>query len=235
MGFHIENEKSWGDEDEEPVHKVFLDAFLIDKYEASAREFSEFLNLRPKDAKRYLELGNAVTIIYKDGEYKPREGLEDYPANRISWHGADAYCKWKGKRLPTEAEWEKAARGTDQRIFPWGDEFPSNERVTFRRKFPELKFKAMEKVDALPLGRSPYGVHQMAGNVWEWVSDWYSADYYENSPKSNPKGPEEGDSKVLRGGNWYYKAYYMRTTYRFNDPPGKFKVWQGVRCAKSVN
>jgi formylglycine-generating enzyme required for sulfatase activity len=233
MGFVIENDESWGDVDEEPVHKVFLDTFWIDAYEASAEEFSEFLNANLEDATRFFEPGPAVTIVFEEGKYRPREGLENYPANRISWYGASSYCNWKGKRLPTEAEWEKAARGTDERIFPWGNEFPTNERVTFRRKFSEYKFKAMEKVDALPLGKSPYGAHHMAGNVWEWVADWYSGDYYSTSPERNPQGPDEGDSKVLRGGNWYYKAYYMRTTYRFNDPPEIFKVWQGVRCAKT--
>ena len=87
----------------------------------------------------------------------------------------------------------------------------------------------------MPGGQSPYGVHHMAGNAWEWVSDWYKDIYYEESPYNNPKGPESGITKVLRGGNWYYKAYYMRTTYRFNEKPDVFKNWQGFRCAKDLN
>ena len=89
-------------------------------------------------------------------------------------------------------------------------------------------------VDSMPNGRSPYGVHHIAGNAWEWVSDWYEDIYYERSPFANPKGPNIGVSKVLRGGNWYYKAYYMRTTYRFNERPNIFKNWQGFRCAKDL-
>jgi formylglycine-generating enzyme required for sulfatase activity len=166
-----------------------------------------------------------------DNVFRPRPGLEDYPANRVSWYGADAYCRSVNKRLPTEAEWEKAARGTDRRIFPWGDESPTNERVTFRRKFVKLGFKAMEPVHSMSGGRSPYGAHHMAGNVWEWVADWYEDSYYEVTPLKNPQGPDSGISKVLRGGNWYYKAYYMRTTYRFNERPEIFKIWQGFRCA----
>ena len=176
----------------------------------------------------------AVTIEKQRGRYQPRPGLERLPANRVSWYGADAYCRWKGKRLPTEAEWEKAARGDDRRMFPWGNEWPTNERVTFRRKFAEKGFAVMEPVDGLPEGKSPYGAHHMAGNVWEWVADWYDSDYYEESPSKNPQGPESGISKTLRGGNWYYKAYYMRTTYRFNERPEVFKVWQGFRCAASL-
>ncbi|PIQ96935.1 MAG: hypothetical protein COV67_07040 [Nitrospinae bacterium CG11_big_fil_rev_8_21_14_0_20_56_8] len=232
MGFDIENDEDWGDTDEEPVHEVFLSPYYIDLYEVTAAEFAEFLNQHLEDSPRYFETGAAVTIEKSDGRFRPHEGLERYPANRVSWYGADAYCRWKGKRLPTEAEWEKAARGADERIFPWGNAFPGNGFVTYRRKFGEMGFKAMEPVDGLPGGRSPYGLYHMAGNVWEWVADWHDSDYYGESPARDPQGPETGTSKVLRGGNWYYKAYYMRTTYRFNEKPGVFKVWQGFRCAK---
>ena len=232
MGFVIDNDQSLGDTDEEPVHEVTLDTFWIDKYEVTSAKFAEFLNSHPEDSTRYIELGSAVTIEVKDGRYQPRPGLERLPANRISWYGADVYCRWRDKRLPTEAEWEKAARGTDERIFPWGNRFPHNDFVTFRRKFSEYGFDVMQPVDALPGGQSPYGVYHMAGNVWEWVGDWYEDSYYEHSPAKDPQGSENGISKVLRGGNWYYKAYYMRTTYRFNEYPDAFKIWQGFRCAQ---
>ncbi len=234
MGVVIDNPNEWGDTDEEPIHKVYLDTFYIDKYEVTASEFAEFLNDHFHYAQAFIDTGDAVTIELKDGVYRPRDGLDHYPANRISWYGADTYCRWKGKRLPTEAEWEKAARGTDERTFPWGNQHPDNTLATYRRPFATHGFKAMEPVDSMPQGASPYGAHHMAGNVWEWVSDWYQDIYYENSPEKNPQGPDTGDHKVMRGGNWYYKAYYMRTTYRFNDPPETFKVWQGVRCARSV-
>jgi formylglycine-generating enzyme required for sulfatase activity len=234
MGFVIDNDQSLGDTDEEPVHEVFLDTFWIDKYEVSSKQFAEFLNAHPYDSTRYFEPGSAVTIEKKDDFFQPRPGLERLPANRVSWYGADAYCRWVGKRLPTEAQWEKAARGNDQRMFPWGNEWPENTRVTFRRKFATLGFSVLEPVDALPEGKSPYGAHHMAGNVWEWVADWYDSGYYEESPSGNPQGPTSGISKTLRGGNWYYKAYYMRTTYRFNERPDVFKVWQGFRCARDA-
>ena len=232
MGAVIENDHEWGDTDEEPVHEVTLSAYSIDRYEVTARDFAEFLNAHPDEAERYIEMGTAVTIEKSKGVYRSRPGLEKHPVNRVSWFGADAFCRSLGKRLPTEAEWEKAARGTDERIFPWGDEFPHNDFVTFRRKFSKFGFDAMKPVDALPEGKSPYGVYHMAGNVWEWVADWYEDSYYEHSPQQDPQGPETGISKVLRGGNWYYKAYYMRTTYRFNEHPDAFKVWQGFRCAQ---
>ena len=235
MGYKINNKNEWGDTDEEPVHKVFLKSYYIDRLEVSASQFSNFLNLNLKKAPLYFQTGSGVTIEKVDRLYSPRTGLNNYPANRVSWYGADAYCRWLNKRLPTEAEWEKSARGIDGRIFPWGDEFPTNDRVTFRRKFNEIGFKVLEMVDSMPNGRSPYGVHHMAGNAWEWVSDWYEDIYYEKSPFANPKGPDFGVSKVLRGGNWYYKAYYMRTTYRFNEKPGVFKNWQGFRCAKDLD
>jgi formylglycine-generating enzyme required for sulfatase activity len=233
MGFEIENDREWGDVDEGPVHEIYLDEFWIDRYEVTSAEFSRFLN-EQQEPHRYIELGPSVTLEKVGGRYRPREGLENYPANRVSWIGADAYCRSLGKRLPTEAEWEKAARGTDQRIFPWGAEYPDNSRVTFRRHFKKLGFKVLEPVDSMEEGASPYGAHHMAGNVWEWVADWFDGDYYRNSPRENPPGPETGISKVLRGGNWYFKAYYMRTTYRFNERPEKFNIWQGFRCARSL-
>jgi formylglycine-generating enzyme required for sulfatase activity len=232
MGFKIDNDHEWGDMDEEPVHQVTLSSYWIDKYEVTSSNFSKFLNENKNEAHRFIEITPSVTVQFDDNVYKPRKGLENYPVNRVSWFGADAYCKWKEKRLPTEAEWEKAARGTDQRIFPWGNEFPDNSRVTFRRKFSEKGFQVMEPVKGMKNGISPFGVHQMAGNVWEWVSDWFDATAYQDENRIDPKGPESGISKVLRGGNWYYKAYYIRTTYRFNERPDIFKVWQGFRCAR---
>jgi len=232
MGFEIENDNEWGDVDEGPVHEVHLDAYWIDRHEVSAADFARYLN-QQKETRRLIDLGSAVTIEKVDGRFQARPGLEDYPANRVSWYGADGYCRFTGKRLPTEAEWEKAARGTDRRIFPWGNAFPDNRRVTFRRHFKELGFQALEPVGSMAAGASPYGAHHMAGNVWEWVADWFDDDYYAHAPRENPKGPETGTTRVLRGGNWYYKAYYMRTTYRFNERPGKFNIWQGFRCARS--
>jgi len=190
MGMEIENDHYWGDTDEERVHEVYLDTFWIDRYEVTAKDFAEFLNHHPGQSRRYLETGNAVTVEYVDGRYRARSGLERWPVNRVSWYGADAYCREQDKRLPTEAEWEKAAKGTDARPFPWGSTYPSNDLATFRRPFAHYGFDAMKPVDSMPAGRSPYGVHHMAGNVWEWVSDWYDPAYYDDSPRENPQGPE---------------------------------------------
>ncbi len=233
MGYEIDNENEWGDLDEDPVHKVTLNAYWMDKYEVTSLDFAEFLNAHQSSAGRFIEILPSVTIEFVEGKYKPREGLENLPVNRVSWYGADAFCRWKGKRLPTEAEWEKAARGRDSRIFPWGNEYPDNSRVTFLRKFHEIGFKVMEPVNSMSNGVSPYGIHHMAGNVWEWVADWFDGGTYEDPDQKNPSGPETGISKVLRGGNWYYKAYYLRTTYRFNERPDHFNIWQGFRCALS--
>ena len=234
MGSDIENDKEWGDTDEAPVHPVYLDAYWIDRYEVTAADFAEFLNRHPEESRRYLETRSAVTVEYVDGRYRARVGRERWPANRVSWYGADAFCREQNKRLPTEAEWEKAAKGTDARPFPWGDTYPNNDLATFRRPFSRYGFDVMKPVDGLAAGRSPYGVHHMAGNVWEWVADWYDPAYYDYSPPRNPQGPETGVGKILRGGNWYFKAYYMRTTYRFNEHPDAFNVWQGFRCASST-
>ena len=234
MGFKIENDSEWGDMDEEPVHEVTLSAYWMDKYEVTSYDFAEFLNSHQASAGRFIEITPSVTVEFVEGKYLSRPELENHPVNRVSWYGADAYCRWKGKRLPTEAEWEKAARGTDQRIFPWGNEFPDNSRVTYRRKFSEIGFKVMEPVYSMGRGVSPYGIHHMAGNVWEWVADWFDGGTYRDREQRDPKGPETGISKVLRGGNWYYKAYYMRTTYRFNERPDQFNIWQGFRCQRDI-
>jgi formylglycine-generating enzyme required for sulfatase activity len=235
MGYVPIDEDDWGDRDEEPVHEVYLSSFWIDKYETTALDFSKFLNANLDKETQYFRFGKATTIELLNGKYNPRFGMDKLPANGVSWYGADAYCHSVQKRLPTEAEWEKAARGTDQRIFPWGNSFPNPEWVTFRRKFSDIGFKVFSPIDEMEKSESPYGVYHMAGNIWEWVADWYEDVYYEDSPEKDPLGPESGESKVLRGGNWYYKAYYLRSVYRFNDTPESLKVWQGVRCAKSIS
>jgi formylglycine-generating enzyme required for sulfatase activity len=179
-----------GDLNERPEHEVFLDEFKIDKYEVSAKEFAEFLNEKGNPDDKYFSVDTYSTIIgvpSADGKavetkespkmYIPRKGFENYPANNVSWFGADAYCRWKGKRLPSEAEWEKAARGNDQRLYPWGNSLPDNKKAQFNQRWEEKGLNVMVPVDSLDRGVSFYGVYNMAGNVWEWMNDWYRQNY----------------------------------------------------------
>ncbi len=179
-----------GDINERPEHEVFLDEFKIDKYEVSAEEFAEFLNEKGNPGNKYFSVDNYSTIIgisRVDGKtvetkenpemYVPRKGFENYPANNVSWFGAEAYCRWKGKRLPSEAEWEKAARGDDQRIYPWGDSLPDDKKARFNQRWEEKGLQVMVPVNSLERGVSFYGAYNMAGNVWEWMNDWYRQNY----------------------------------------------------------
>ncbi len=184
-------------DDEAPEHRVYIDGFWIDKYEVSAGQFAEFLNA-VDNVKGYYLYNKFGTLFY-DGRFHPRQGLENYPINNITWVAADTYCKWKEKRLPTEAEWEKAARGTSARTYPWGSSAPSDTRVRYFKNWTEEeKHKVMVPVQALTEGQSPYGLHNMAGNVKEWVDDWYDREYYrEQSEYANPRDPLAGNLKLF--------------------------------------
>lgn len=175
---------------EMPEYDVLVNTFLMDKYEVSAGDFAVFLNEQGNPENRYFSADRYSTIVAlpnpdnsgvgtkdKPFIYAPKAGFENYPANNISWYGAEAYCRWNGKRLPTEAEWEKAARGNDKRMYPWGNSRPDDSKARYGQKWTEKGLNVMVPVDALPEGASSYGVFNMAGNVWEWVSDWYRQNY----------------------------------------------------------
>ncbi len=221
-------------EDELPEHKVYIDTYFIDKYEVSAKDFAEFLNAVDNVKGYYLD--NKFGVLTYTGRFKPRPGLDMLPINNVNWNGAKAYCKWKGKRLPTEAEWEKAARGEDKRQYPWGNTPPTPEQARYLQTWTEeLGHRVMVPVDGLEAGKSPYGLFNMAGNVKEWVDDWYDREYYsEESDYANPRGPIGGEFKVLRGGSWRDLAGFLYSSFRNNSYPDTRLEDYGFRCAKSA-
>ncbi|RLA91044.1 MAG: hypothetical protein DRG20_02380 [Deltaproteobacteria bacterium] len=221
-----------GRADEKPVRHVYLDAFYIDKYEVTNKEFAEFLNAngnQEEGGALWYNLNHVHSRIYydeQDQKYKVFGGYENHPVNLVTWYGAKAYCEWKGKRLPTEAEWEKAARGTDGRTYPWGFDDPTCDIV---RYFP-CGYGTV-RVDNFANGQSPYGAIQMAGNVSEWVNDWYDREYYKLGINENPQGPETGTRKAFRGGSYWADSDELRVSYRYVGNPDACWDDVGFRCA----
>jgi formylglycine-generating enzyme required for sulfatase activity/regulator of sirC expression with transglutaminase-like and TPR domain len=231
-GFFIMGSNDHG-EDEKPEHKVFLDSYYIDKYEVSAKQYAEFLN-QTQDTKGIGINNKFSTVVATKGKYHTREGFENYPVNLVNWHGAKAYCKWKGKRLPLEAEWEKAARGAEGQVFPWGNQPPSHQVAIYNRTWSDkTRHKVMAPVNSIPEGKSPYGLHHMSGNVKEWVDDWFDREYYMENHEINPKGQIGGEFKVLRGGSWRDLSIFLYSSFRNNSTPSTFMDDYGFRCAKS--
>lgn len=180
-----------------PLHTVYLDSFYIDKFEVSNTQYKKCVKAGDCDAPKNVQAFQG-TLRYR-GNYP---WLKDHPVNFVSWEDAQNYCSWAGGRLPTEAEWEKAARGTKARTYPWGDTEPESNQKESLASFNIARdvFLIRESaVGSYPAGASPYGVLDMAGNVQEWVNDWHSSSYYLESPYTNPQGPASGDDKVIRG------------------------------------
>jgi formylglycine-generating enzyme required for sulfatase activity len=208
-----------GDADERPVRRVYLDAFLMDRYQVSVGQYAKFLEATSQAAP-------------PDWSIMNKSRHQNRPVVNVDWADANAYCTWAGKRMPTEAEWEKAARGTDGRTYPWGNELPTGFRANSMREKWSNHWVLMP-VGMYEKGKSPYGLYDMAGNVWEWVSDWYAADYYASGPSQNPMGPPTGESKVIRGGSWGSGPKDLRSADRDTHVPSARGLGTGFRCAKN--
>lgn len=214
---------------ERPDHRVWLDAYLIDQFEVTIKLYGQFLK----------ETGHRAPPLW-DEEAVTTAG--DRPAVGLAWLDAEAYCKWAGKRLPTEAEWEKGARGTDGRRYPWGHMQPFVDIANYNRgvwvSYPITLVPVTSGVAGMSIrhglkegGRSPYGLYHMAGNAAEWVADWYDREYYQKAPDRNPKGPESGENRVIRGGSWSDLPVGLRATARLSAEPDFRELTLGVRCA----
>lgn len=217
-----------GDKDEHPQHTMYLDAFWIDKTEVTNAQYQKCVIAGQCEQSSKSD----------DSDFNQ----PDYPVVGVSWQDANAYCQWAGRRLPTEAEWKKAARGDDDRVYPWGNDFVGSKLnycdtncrgfLTFiwRDRKVDDGFGKTAPVGSYPAGASPYGALDMAGNVREWVADWYDGDYYSNSPSRNPTGPATGRRRVLRGGSWFNLQFFVRAADRVRDYPDFRGVDLGFRC-----
>ena len=210
-----------GDPDEAPEHQAYLSTYYIDKKEVTQGEYDRFTKATKK--------GKPFIPVFEDDQSKILK--PELPAIGMSWTDAEAYCRWAGKRLPTEAEWEKAGRGEGRRRYPWGDEFGVGRANVDGE---EDGFKYLAPPGSFEAGRSPYGVYDMTGNVAEWVADTYKEDYYQKAPYQNPPGPEDGQHKVIRGGSWRETEHNARLSKRFQAKMWRTDSTIGIRCAKSA-
>ena len=222
--------------DEIPAHHVQLDAFWIDQVEVTNGMFGSCVRASVCRLPATFSSDNR-------GDYFDNPEFKDYPVIHVTWYDADVYCRWAGRRLPTEAEWERAARGDDMRTFPWGDEPPNAENSNSLNLVGDTS-----RVGSYAQGASPFGALDMAGNVWEWVADYYDADYYTESPQANPRGPETDGTdflRVIRGGSFQDDLVSLRIPNRgYELGPDRFagsggnafygrsSVRIGFRCAQ---
>jgi len=216
--------------DEQPAHRVTLKAFYIDRFEVTQGQYRRFLAAAGRNNHRFCDRGEPAAKDHTPtketwNESDPASGR--LPVVGVDWYDASAYCAWAGRRLPTEAEWEKAARGTDERAYPWGGRWDRARANSY-----ENGKKTSEPIGSYESGAGPFGAEDMAGNVWEWVQDWYAPKYYLDSPRENPQGPAGGTFRVVRGGSSLSDARGLRSAGRdSNDPAGRYENF-GFRCAQ---
>lgn len=250
-------EGSDGLPDEHPERRVYLSGFYLDRYEITNLAYSAFVQATGHRAPVH---SNPARTLWEQNN--PIPGIEDHPVVNVSWDDAVAYCRWAGKRLPTEAEWEKAARGTDGRRYPWGNNWDlhvANSASFWAKRTIEFQSGAdwdafwingegarlsrehgikgevlTMPVGSFPQGASPYGALDLAGNAAEWVADWFDPNYYRGAPLTDPPGPVRGAIKAMRGGSWLKPAVSLRTSDRDWGTMDSRPSGTGFRCAKDA-
>ena len=217
-------EEGKGRSDEHPKHKVYLDAFYFDQFEVTGADFEEYLSYNP----------NQHPTITGWWDRQARPDMKKRPVFGLSWKRCTNYCQWRGKRLATEAEWERAAAGLDGRKYPWGNSLPDDKRAGFNRCCFIRKGLSTYEVGSFHAGATPNGIYDLAGNIAEWVYDWYDENYYKNSEYANPRGPKNGVNHTIRGGAWNSLSGYLRSSARYGYDEAKDFYGIGCRCAMSV-
>lgn len=226
MGCDATNPAETCNPSEQPLHSVTLNAFFIDKYEVTNARYKACV-----DAGRCKLPENLNSATH--APYYGVPAFADYPVIRVTWTEARDFCERQGKRLPTEAEWERVARGnTDTRVYPWANATPDCLKLNYAGPAGACVGDTA-RIGSYPAGASPDGAMDMAGNVWEWVNDWHQVDYYTVSPASNPQGPATGTERAVRGGSFLYPNGFVRTAYRDHDLPFIADNDTGFRCART--